>query len=201
MRYEEFSPRQLIVRANSPIHDIAIVCEGWALRRIVRPNGVRQLAAVILPGEPVWVGSVFRGFLYFSALAAGPVTCCFVDRAFLSSKIVESPRLMRQLVDRGIAECERADRMIVSLSQHSAEQRVADFFLSLVERIEEAGAPNEDGFYSFPLKQAQLAELLGLTPVTVSQILNRFRSRRIFELNKGTLTIMNRKALEAIAID
>ena len=52
--------------------------------------------------------------------------------------------------------------------------------------------------YAFPLRQQDIADIVGLTPVHVSRVFTKFRQSGVIELAGGTLAILNLPELERI---
>jgi len=53
--------------------------------------------------------------------------------------------------------------------------------------------------YQFPLTQRELSECLGLTVVHANRTIQELRRRGLIELENRCLTILDRRALEAVA--
>jgi CRP-like cAMP-binding protein len=83
------------------------------------------------------------------------------------------------------------------LGQRSAEERIAQLLLHLMQRIAARNVIREQR-YPFPLRQQHIADAVGLTPVHVSRILSLFRERRLLELSEGFLKVINLPELERI---
>ncbi len=86
--------------------------------------------------------------------------------------------------------------MALSLGQRSALSRMAHLFCELYVRLEVVGRANRDGF-NLPLTQRELSECLGLTVVHANRTLQELRRRKLVEFEKGKLTVLDRRGLEA----
>jgi CRP-like cAMP-binding protein len=56
-----------------------------------------------------------------------------------------------------------------------------------------------DNRYPLPLRQQDIAEAVGLTPVHVSRILGVFREKGIADLSNGLLEVFNMRELQRLA--
>ena len=61
-----------------------------------------------------------------------------------------------------------------------------------------SGHTRENG-YDFPLTQRELAECLGLTVVHANRTIQALRRRGLIELEKGQLTILDKRGLKGVA--
>ena len=68
----------------------------------------------------------------------------------------------------------------------------------VLENLEVVGLTDGNS-YSLPLTQEDMADVCGLTPVHVNRILQELRATGAVEWQRGTVTIKDRVALEAIA--
>jgi CRP/FNR family transcriptional regulator len=83
------------------------------------------------------------------------------------------------------------------LGQRSAEERIAQLLLHLMQRIAARNVIREQR-YPLPLRQQHIADAVGLTPVHVSRVLSLFRERGLLELSEGVLQVFNLPELERI---
>ena len=87
--------------------------------------------------------------------------------------------------------------LAVSLGQHSAEQQIIQLILNLSERLSARNMVENNTFY-FPLRQTQIAEYTGITPVHVNTILGQLRRDRLINLEHRMLTIQDEATLRRI---
>ena len=73
---------------------------------------------------------------------------------------------------------------------HSIEQRCARWLLMTHDRV------NTD---TFELTQEFLSQMLGVRRATVNEVATRFQEQSLISYSRGSLRILNRKALEAAA--
>ena len=83
------------------------------------------------------------------------------------------------LLERTTRSLQRCRDKAVALGRKSAPERVADFLLTMAERI---GLRDQDGaLITLPMSRRDIADSLGLTIETVSRQLGELRSARIIE--------------------
>ncbi|OIQ71490.1 transcriptional activatory protein AadR [mine drainage metagenome] len=186
-----------IVARNQLSEDVFVLCGGWAFRFFPLPDGRRQILNFLLPGDLFSVTSVFEERFHFSVKALTEIQISRMRRTEVQSRLAVNPRILTALAKSCVAEFEAADEMQAALGQYSAEERIANLFLHLMQRLAARSVIREQR-YPFPLRQQVIADAVGLTPVHVSRVLSLFRERGIVELSDGLLKVFNLPELERI---
>ena len=190
-------PGGVIYRRGAMTDGAFAVCQGWALRFIQLSDGRRQNLAVLLPGD-LCLTALFQDSLQFSVEAVTELRITRFARSDLKRKIREDANMLEQFGKACAAEQRDSDERAVNLGRRSAEERVANLMLGLVNRMSRQHfRPNHD--YAFPLLQRHIADLTGLTPVHVSRVMTEFRHAGLMRLSRGLLTVANLAELEHIA--
>jgi CRP/FNR family transcriptional regulator len=92
-----------------------------------------------------------------------------------------------------------AQAQIVLLGRKTAEERVATFFLMLLERAERT-AGQAQSMVDLPMRRCDIADYLGLTKETVSRVLALLKSRRLVRLEAlQRVEVLGRAGLARIA--
>jgi CRP-like cAMP-binding protein len=81
---------------------------------------------------------------------------------------------------------------VVCNSVHSTEARMARWLVTTHDRV---------GSVDFPLTQEFLSQMLGVHRPTVSEIAQRIQAKGSIRYSRGTMTIVDREALEQTACD
>lgn len=94
---------------------------------------------------------------------------------------------------------ERQDReaLLVDLGRRSAEERIAHLVLRIIERLASQTVIREQR-YPWPLRQQDIADATGLTPVHVSRTLAELRRSGIIDIERSILTVVDQARLESI---
>lgn len=178
------------------------VFSGWLLMYRTDPDGERQGLRVALPGD-------FVGFLpdtdpaarmNHSALAITDATLCGFRQHDLRSMIKLHPQLSWQLnsfQSRDMAACQSA---ILNVGRRMAEQRIAHLVLELYERLTHMGlVETVSQTMPFPLTQAMLGDLTGLTQVHTNRVMRRMHEAQLILCKNQTLSITDLDGLREIA--
>ena len=186
-----------ICRAGDPYKGLIAICDGWALRFAQLPNGKRQILSVVLPGDIVSVASVFDQSHQYSLQAVTDVRYAYLSAEEVQKKLDDGGPVTQSWARFAAAEQRLSDELLVDLGQRTAHERIAAFVLRMMERL----SPGQDVpslTFDFPLRQQQIAELLGLTPVHVCRVLSAFRKDGICDISNGMAQILDLDQLRQI---
>jgi CRP-like cAMP-binding protein len=189
--------RQNIYRAGDSLATVAVICEGFAFRFVMLPDGRRQILSFLMSGDIIWSGAFLRDRLHFSVQSITPLRYCAYDRAQIVARILQSPSALMSMTRQCLEECEAADHTIVNLGRRSADERVAQLLLDIIGRQERLHVEQPDR-YEFPLKQLHIADAVGLTQIHVSRVLNKLKRAKVIDLSEGVLTVLDLVALQRI---
>lgn len=173
-----------------------MLCKGWGYRFFVLPNGRRQIFNFLLPGDMLSAASVFEERFNFSVDALTEVQMAGFRRTEVKRRLTSSPGLQAKWTDSVARQAMTADEMLVALGQRTAEERVGYLILHLTRRMCAQGLSNDR--YHVPLKQAHIADTLGVTSECVCRMLSRFRKRGILDFSNGYLEVFDFVELERI---
>jgi CRP-like cAMP-binding protein len=87
---------------------------------------------------------------------------------------------------------------VVALGRRNAHERVAYFLCELVWRFGTYGLGRHDAI-ELPMTQADIADLLGLTPVHVNRVLQDFRKQNLIALERRQLRLLDMERVAGIA--
>jgi CRP/FNR family transcriptional regulator len=110
-----------------------------------------------------------------------------------------NPQVERELYRMAAHELAAAQQQMVLLGRKTAAERVASFFLTLLQRAESASGRGETEF-DLPMSRLDIADYLGLTKETVSRMLAELRSRRLIRLkSQNRIEVLDRDGLSEMA--
>lgn len=187
-----------ILRQGEATQVAHILLEGQAYRYRLLPNGGRQITAILMPGDlcdldAMMIGRADYGVATLTACRLGEVPAEQIQD--LGNM---DPGIARALWRRSMRDGAIARQWLVNIGRRPGLQRLAHLFCELRVRLHAVGLANEDG-YPVWLTQIDLADVLGLTHVHVSRVLQTMRASQIIRLEDGRLTILDDHALEEIA--
>jgi len=167
-RPRTFPARREIVTEGQEITETLLVLSGWAARVRMLEDGRRQILNFVVTGELACLRSPEDSVARSTVVALTDVVACAapegsgapgLGRVYALSRSEEEVQLLAQLT---------------LLGRMTAQERIADLLLELLERLERAGLA-ERGRYLTPLTQEMLADALGLTAVHVNRTVQALR--------------------------
>lgn len=186
---------ETLVRAGDPPLVCANVQTGVLKIATTTAGGSESIVGLAYPGD--FIGRPFAASDNHDVIALTDVELCVFPRAAFERSIAEHGRMERLLLQRTLAELDRARGWLVRMAHATASARVAGFLddtgrrvgISDCQRGKDDSTPR--GF-DLPLSRGEIADLLGLTIETVSRQMTRLRAAGIIELPGGRAIIVRR---------
>lgn len=183
--------RNAISKGERPTF-LYVVLEGWAGRYDVRPDGSRRITGFLLPGDFCGIHATCYAALDHGITALSTCTVARIDLADFQAVVSTSRSIERAIWQAKLTE-EAILRMWL-LNSVDAARTVAHLFCEIDARLHAGDSTNKRNFH-FPLKQEQIGDAVGITPVHVNRMLATLRRKGLATLVKRTLTIPDVQAL------
>lgn len=183
--------------------------EGDAVRRVfMLANGSLKIYTLLADGRRQITGFMFAGdFLgisiddeyAFTAEALVKSELWWFTRDAFDQFVELNPKVERELYRLAAHELAAAQAQMVLLGRKTAAERLASFFLSLIERQELVDCESHSHF-DLPMSRLDIADYLGLTKETVSRMLAHLRDRKLIRLaSQDRIEILGRAGLKEMA--
>ncbi|HWL80932.1 MAG TPA: Crp/Fnr family transcriptional regulator [Roseomonas sp.] len=183
-----------LVRANEAIRDsVFTLYAGWAFSWTTTPDGRRQILDFHLPGD-----LVERSEDGAEVSAMTDASFCALSRDRLCEFMGRDPGLALSYAESLSRDRARLRERLTSLGRRDAVGRVAHLLLELHARLLRRGGADRTGA-PLPLKQAHLADALGLSVEHANRALALLRRESVASLQKGRLEILDRAEMEELA--
>ena len=177
---------------------VPVISSGWAMSSVMLPDGRQQILSFLLPGEIVSTALVFGPTAGRLVQSITKVSYRTFNRSELKTALSRHPELLEKFSKVWIAEKAEADQLAIDLGRRTADERLARLILRLSQRLAKRGMA-QGRTMEFPLRQHQIADATGLTPVHVSRVLGNYRRKGLIEINGRSLTILDANGLLRIA--
>lgn len=175
-----------------------VLLGGHTCRYQLLRNGLRQITAILVPGDLCDVEAVLRGRADYGVAALTPCTVGEIPVGTLQDPDETGPDITRALWQRVLRDEAIAREWLVNIGRRPALERVAHLFCELRDRLAAVGLTNGDS-YDMRLTQAELADALGLTGVHINRTVRALRTSGLIRTDGTRLTILDRPGLEALA--
>lgn len=188
---------QTIFHEGDPATRVFTVTGGTVKLYTLLPDGRRQVTGFMFPGD--FLGISLDEEHAVSAEALDDVQLCWFPRNRFGEFVDQHPVMERQLYCLAAHELAAARQQMVLLGRKTALERVATFFIQLLERSERVGAGGK-GCFDLPMGRSDIADYLGLTKETVSRVLGQLRDLRMIRLvTLDRIMVLDRTGLGLLA--
>ena len=162
-------------------------------------RGTDVILELFGPGDPVGAVAVYESRPYpASAIALEPTTCLVIPRQAFFSLLESSPSLVRGLLVGLTHRLVELTNRLAEVSGGRVEGRLARFFLKLASDM---GQPRGEGtFIPLALSRQELADMIGTTIETSIRVMSRWSKDDIVRTDKDGFVVINRPALETVAL-
>jgi CRP/FNR family transcriptional regulator, anaerobic regulatory protein len=193
---------ETLIRAGDPPLVCANLQTGVMKLSTVTASGEEAITGLLFPGD--FIGRPFMGSAEHDIVALTDVELCVFPRAAFERALHDHRRMEQLLLERTLAELDRARRSLVTLGRASAGARVAGFLDDIARRMAVSGCQAQSGpagrSFDLPLSRGEIADVLGLTIETVSRQMTRLRTAGIIDLPGGrAIVVCNAAGLAAEA--
>lgn len=189
--------RDILSDGERPDH-IHIILGGWAARYKMLRNGSRQITAFLIPGDFCDLHVTILRQMDHGIFTLTPATVAYIPHQAMQDLPLDRPALARALWWATLVDEAVLRAWIVNIGRRDAYQGVAHLLCELHARMWNVGLVDE-GRFSLPLTQEELADALGLTPVHVNRVLQRLRKEGLITLEARLLTVEDPAALRETA--
>ncbi len=146
-------------------------------------DGRRRIIDFAYPGDFIGLGMLSEHIMGAQATCPTRVRC--LSASALESLAATDATLALKLYKSVCQDLAAARRLLVTLGQRSAVERVAAFLLALNRRN---GRTQKD-IIKLDMRRSDIADLLGLTIETVSRTLTKLREMGIIDVQHGGTTV------------
>lgn len=188
--------RGLVLRRGEDPRSYYVLRKGWAFRYLITPHGFRQILWFNLPGEALT--PLLEGKSAYSVEALTTCDLCILDPDFVLRYATGSNENVRRLLHSLCASQQACYERIAALGQLTATERVAYLLRHLQVRLALRGHAVEEAF-EFPLRNAHVADALGMTPVHVSRVFRDLREQGVVERQERRVQVLNQDLLNELA--
>jgi len=195
----EFKRGETIFEQDSPSAFYAITAGRVKIFKLM-PNGKDLILEVFGPGDPLGAVAAYMDRPFpATASALEDTTCVVIPRPAFFRLLEQNPTLVRGLLLGLTTRLVELTNRLAELTGGRIEPRFARLFLKLAEQM---GREDRGGtFIPLALSRQELADMTGTTIETCIRIMSRWGKQDTVRTEKDGFLIVDRKGLEALAID
>lgn len=182
-----------LFREGDAFHALYAVKSGAVKTYTIDNQGREHVLGFHIAGEVAGLDGIHSGRNRCNAVALQATTVCAVPFARLEQVIHEVPGLQAQMLRIMSRELSASAQLA---TDHSAEERLAGFLLSLSKRYARRGLPPD--ILSLPMPRRDIASHLRLATETISRLFARFQDEGLVSVRRREVRILDSEALEAL---
>ena len=160
-------------------------------------NGKERITRILFPGDLFGLEALNQESYPVTAVVIEDSEICSVPREQFFAFLRSNPDISIDMIRLLVSEIAEARSQMTSMSFKDARMRVATFVLSLIS-VSEGSASNSCSL-TLPLSSQEIAEILELSPETVSRTWHALRQEGLIEKRGRRLFIQDLHALEVTA--
>lgn len=184
---------QTLFRADDTSLTLYAVAHGYFKSTYMTQNGRIVTKRIILPGEIIGFRELCTESVHHHTCMALEDSGVFaINKNAILSLIKTRPEFGLYLIHLFTTELIRVETMLESLITKSAKQKLAlliDYFYQKFKSVDSAS-------FKSPLQRKDIAELIGVTPETVSRTLRELKEEKILKLQGKSFTVLDAEALK-----
>lgn len=190
----------MIFHEGDPARGFYIVETGKVKIFKLSLEGKEQILHIYGPGKPFGEVPVFEGTAFpASALAMARSTIIFIPRDKFVQLISDTPALAMNMLGMLSMRLREFTIQIENLSLKEVPARLASYFLTLSREKERKKTRKPVNGIELPISKAQLANLIGTTPETVSRMLKKMADTRLITVSGRVITIDDPEGMADLA--
>jgi CRP-like cAMP-binding protein len=198
LRPKTFSPNEEIVQEGTAPNESCFVVSGFAARAQHLADGGRQLDQIHIVGDFVDLHSLHLQTMDHSVVAIGECRVAYIPHGDLVAAMRNSPKLKWLLWQLTVLDGAVARTWMACIGRRKANAALAHLVCELFTRLGRIGA-TANGRFTFPARQTDVADMLGMTTVHVSRTLADLRLRQLLEWSHHEVRVLNFEKLAEIA--
>ncbi len=171
------------------VEKLRLICSGWAMRSIGMADGRRQIVGLLLPGNLMGLLTDARSTSTFEITALTRCEVAEFDIDDFNDLVRNSPRFSQSVRSQLALESAMLGDNLLRIGRMTAYERVCHFLLEIFDR--QMPSLKSEGTVDFPITQATVADVLGLSVVHVNRQVMRLRREGLVNLDRRSLSITN----------
>lgn len=174
-----------------------MLCSGAVRASRTLEDGRLQIVSVFFPGDGLNPGDILLGRSRTTISTFTPSVVLSISVPQLRSLLAQRPSISRALWRETALQASIQQERLIGLGRKAAEPRLAHALCEFAYRLQRYARDGDA--IEFPLTQAELADVLGLSPVHVNRVVQHLRGTGLIELNRERLIIRNKQMLYKFA--
>jgi CRP-like cAMP-binding protein len=169
-------------------HAAYVIQAGWGCAYRMLPDGGRQVIDVSLPGDVMGVRSILLRTADHALSAVTDLRVSRISKEQLLQLFEEQPRIALGMLWAVSRDEALVVEHLVGIGRRDALHRTAHFLVELGLRLQLIGLGTV-ARYPCPLRQAVLADTLGLSAIHLNRVLRQLREDGLLTFTRGQVIV------------
>jgi CRP-like cAMP-binding protein len=183
---EQIGSNRDFVKLGEQTEFANLVVAGYVGRFDRNAHGVRQITALHLPGDIADLHSVVQPEATSALQALSTATILRIPHSAVRAAAAAYPALAQALWRDCMVDAAILAQWIVNVGRRDARSRISHLLCEMAVRLDAAPA-NGAITFTFPLTQAQLADVTGLTAVHVNRTIQGLRRDGLADIQRNAV--------------
>jgi CRP-like cAMP-binding protein len=189
---------ETIAAMGDPLDQAAFVLDGVACRHKTLPDGRKQILSFLLPGDMVDMHASLLRVRDDNLEAVSPCQVVLTPQSRVSALATAHPNLGAAFLREAMIEGAIAREWVLNLGRRTALEGLAHLLCELKVRMDAVGWGGPD-VYPLHIKQQQLADALGLSPIHMNRSVKRLTQTGFAHFGRRQLIVSDFAALARLA--
>lgn len=195
----DVSSGQAVVIEGAKSPQLFTVLDGMGVRFRTLEDGRSQITNFVMPGDFIGMQDAMLDDIGYSIEATTPMTLCVFRRSDIWTLFRNHPERAFDMTWLVCSEEHFLGSALATVGQRSALERVAWALVVIHDRFRQLGRV-DNGVFSFPFRQQDLADALGLSLVHTNKTLAKLRDRGLASWAEGVVRVFDREGLRQLAV-
>lgn len=179
VRHRHVPAQQILYQAGDAVDALTIVAKGQVKVVRLAENGKEHLLYLLQSGDINGEAALFNQLEHHStATTLTPTTVCTIARVDFQQLLTRNPQIAVNVMNALGSRLLSLEAQATKTNTESVAERLADYLV-------ETSASLQANPFTLPLKNKDLATLLGTTPETISRYLKRWESHHLVKKLPG----------------
>lgn len=196
-RKEVYKRGQVLFRPRERFDYVYAIRSGSAKTYVSTDDGRVQITGFHVAGELLGLSALATRMYSSEARALETMSVCKVEIERLDEISREMPTIQYQMMKIMSEQIRRDEELMLLLGKRSAEERIAEFLISLSKRF---ASRNYSGTqFRLSMSRLDIGNYLGLAEETVCRIFSRFQEDGLITTDRRDVRLNDLRQLSAVA--
>jgi len=178
---------------GEPLSSLFVIRSGVVKTCLQAEDGSEQIIGFHMAGDVVGFDAIAQEAYTRSATAVDTTSACSLPFTYIAQMCRVLPDLQREMMRQMSQAIMDGARFQVMLTTKHADERVAEFLLSVADWHGHHGYSSAE--FTLPMSRSDIANYLNIKPETISRILSRFQQAGMLSMARKQFRILDRDAM------